>query len=182
MLIGISCHLASPGLCYLYTFAQYLKMMLMKVFRTTLFLLIPFMAMTEGGAMYQRLANIPLWIEDMNLMKKFNGVGFYFLYFTPPVLILWISMVISGWKYSGKGKTLLRVNHVFYFVIILATAFYFIPFLGRYVGNSEAVITNNDVEQLKTWATFSMIRQVLGLIVIAIYAFELSIVNRNQQH
>ena len=57
----------------------------MKTFRTTLFLLIPFLAVTEGGAMYQRLVNVPLWISDMNLMKQFHGVGFYFFYFTPPV-------------------------------------------------------------------------------------------------
>jgi len=87
-------------------------------------------------------------------------------------------MVISGRKYNGRGRTFLFVNHIFYFTIILSTAFYFIPFLGRYVGNSEAIITNDDVEQLKTWATFSMIRQVLGFIIIAIYAYILGIVNK----
>lgn len=150
----------------------------MKTFRTSLFLLIPFLAMTEGGAMYQRLVNVPFWISNMNLMKQFYGVGFYFFYFTPPVLILWLTMVISGRKYNRKGKTLLGINHILYFAIILSTALYFIPFLGKYVGNSKAVITSNDVEQLKTWAIFSMIRQVLGFIVIGIYAYILSIVNR----
>src|SRR5688572_16968086 len=152
-------------------------MMRMKIFRTALFLLLPFLAMTEGGAMYQRLVNVPLWISDMNLMKQFNGVGFYFLYFTPPVLVLWLTMVISGRKYSGTGKTLLQINHILYFVIIISTALYFIPFLGRYVGNSEAQITSEDVTQLKTWATFSMIRQVAGFLVIIIYAYILSAVN-----
>jgi hypothetical protein len=85
--------------------------------------------MTEGGAMYQRLVNVPLWISEMDPMKQFHGVGFYFFYFTPPVLILWLTMVISGWKYVGKGKTLLHINHIFYFAIILSTALYFIPFL-----------------------------------------------------
>src|SRR5687768_7804745 len=100
----------------------------MKIFNTALFLMIPFLAMTEGGAMYQRLVNVPLWISDMSLMKQFHGVGFYFFYFSPPVLILWLTMVISGWKYDGRGKTILRINHVFYLSIILSTAFYFIPF------------------------------------------------------
>jgi hypothetical protein len=150
----------------------------MKTFRISLFLLIPFLAMTEGGAMYQRLVNVPLWIRDMDLIKQFKGVGYYFFYFTPPVLLLWFTMVISGRKYNGKGRTLLFINHTFYFVIILSTAFYFIPFLGRYVGNSEAVITNTDVEQLKTWATFSMVRQVLGFIVITIYVYMLGLVNK----
>lgn len=130
--------------------------------------------MTEGGAMYQRLVVVPLWIDDMNLMKQFHGVGFYFFCFTPPVLILWFTMVISGKKYNGQGKTLLRFNHIFYFAIILSTAFYFIPFLARYVDNTEAVIANSDIVQLKIWAKFSMIRQVLGFIVIAIYAYVLS--------
>ena len=150
----------------------------MKIFRTTLFLLIPLLAMTEGGAMYQRLVNVPLWISDMNMMKQFHGVGFYFSYFTPPVLIIWLTVVISGRKYNGKAKTLLVISHSFYFTIILSTALYFIPFLSRYVGNSEAVITTNDVEQLKIWATFSMVRQVLGFVVIAIYAYMLGIVNK----
>lgn len=149
----------------------------MKTFRTTLFLLIPFLAMTEGGAMYQRLVNVPLWIGDMNLMKQFQGVGFYFLYFTPFTLILWFTMLISGRKYNGKGKTLFWVNHTFYFLIIFSTAFYFIPFLGKYVGNASAVITSYDVEQLKIWAVFSMIRQILGFIVIAIYAYMISVIN-----
>jgi hypothetical protein len=134
--------------------------------------------MTEGGAMYQRLVNVPLWISDMNLMKQFQGVGFYFFCFTPPVLILWLTMVISGWKYNGKGKALLRINHIFYLSIIFSTALYFIPFLGRYIGNTNAVIRNSDVEQLKVWATFSMIRQMLGFVVIAIYAHMLGVVNK----
>lgn len=154
--------------------------MLMKTFRTTLFLLIPFLAMTEGGAMYQRLVNVPLWKSDMNLMKDFHGVGNYFFYFTPPVLVIWLTMVISGRKYKGKGKSLLIINHIFYFAIILSTALYFIPFLGKYIGNSEAIITGKDVQQLKIWAGFSMIRQVLGFFVIAIYAYLLSIIN--QEH
>ncbi len=154
----------------------------MKIFRTTLFLLIPFLAMTEGGAMYQRLVNVPLWIEDMNQMKQFHDVGYYFFYFTPPVIIIWLTMVISSRKYNGKGKTLLWLNHFFYFAIILSTALYFIPFLGKYVGNADAVISSSDIEQLKTWARFSMIRQVVGFFVIAIYAYMLSIVgNQSQQ-
>lgn len=148
----------------------------MKAFRTTLFLLIPFLAMTEGGAMYQRLVNVPSWINDMSLMRQFDRVGFYFFYFTPPVIILWLTVVISGRRYTGQGRTLLFINHILYFAIILSTAFYFIPFLGRYVGKSDVVIEDNDVEQLKIWATFSMIRQVLGFIVIAIYTYMLGIV------
>lgn len=150
----------------------------MKIFRTSLFLVIPFLAMTEGGAMYQRLVNVPLWISDMNLMIQFHGVGFYFFCFTPPVLVLWLTMAISGWKYNGKGKALLRINHIFYFLIIVSTALYFIPFLGRYVGNINAVIGDTDVEQLKVWATYSMIRQVLGFVVIGIYAYMLGVVNK----
>jgi hypothetical protein len=150
----------------------------MKQFRISLFLLMPFLAMTEGGAMYQRLVNVPLWISDMNLMKQFHGVGLYFFSFTPPVLFLWLTMVVSGRKYKGKGRTLLFINHFFYFAIILSTALYFIPFLARYVGNRETVITYTDVEQLKAWATFSMIRQVLGFIVLAIYAYMLGVVNK----
>ena len=150
----------------------------MNTFRISLFLLIPFLAMTEGGAMYQRLVNVPLWISDMTLMRQFQNVGFYFFYFTPPVLILWLIMVISGRKYNGNGKFLLVFNHILYLAIILSTALYFIPFLGKYIGNSQAIITSNDVEHLKTWATFSMIRQVLGFIVIAIYAYLLGIINK----
>lgn len=149
----------------------------MKTLRTTLLLLIPFLAMTEGGAMYQRLVIVPLWINDMELMKQFHDVGSYFLYFTPPVLVIWLTMVISGRKYNGKGKSLLVINHILYFGIILSTAFYFIPFLERYVGNSEAVITSEDVQQLKTWALFSIIRQVLGFSVISIYAYLLLAIN-----
>lgn len=150
----------------------------MNIFRTALYLLIPFLAMTEGGAMYQRLVNVPLWISDMELMKQFHNVGYYFFCFTPPVVVIWLTMVIAGRNYEGKGKKLLFLNHAFYSSIILSTAFYFIPFLGRYVGNSEAVITPQDVEQLRTWATFSMIRQVLGFLVIAMYAYLLAIVNQ----
>ncbi|TND10336.1 MAG: hypothetical protein FD123_584 [Bacteroidetes bacterium] len=153
----------------------------MRTFKTSLFLLIPFLAMTEGGAMYQRLVNVPYWISNMNLMKQFHGVGFYFFYFTPPVLIVWLTMVISGWKYTGPGRRLLFINHVFYSIIILSTAFYFIPFLGRYIGNAGAVITNADAEQLKTWATFSMIRQVLGFALIGIYAYVLGVAGKTKE-
>lgn len=153
----------------------------MKTFRTSLFLLLPFLAMTEGGSMYQRLVVVPLWIRNMELMKQFHGVGYYFLYFTPAVLIIWLTLIISGRKYNGKGKTILLINHVLYFAIILSTAFYFIPLLGKYVGNSEAIITGKDIQQLKAWADFSMIRQVLGFVVISIYAYLLSIVNKEER-
>jgi hypothetical protein len=171
--------MASSGVIILYNFASIKHRMQLKTFRTTLMLLIPFLAMTEGGAMYQRLVNVPLWIRDMSLMKQFNEVGLYFFYFTPAVLILWLIVVVSGWKYNGKGKILLRINHGFYLIIILSTAFYFIPFLGRYVGNAEAIITDADKEQLKIWAVFSLIRQALGFIVIAIYAYLLKVTHLN---
>lgn len=150
----------------------------MKTFRTTLFLLLPFLAMTEGGAMYQRLVNVPLWINDMHLMRHFHGVGFYFAFFTPPVILLWLVMVISGRKYEGRGKTLLKINHFFYLLIILTTFLYLVPFLDGYVGNSKAVITAESLEQLNVWAVVSMIRQVLGFVVIAVYAYMLAVVNR----
>jgi hypothetical protein len=152
--------------------------MQLRTFRTTLFLLIPFLAMTEGGAMYQRLVNVPLWIHDMNMLKQFNGIGLYFFCFTPSVLLLWVVMVISGRNYQGRYKPFLLLNHFFYFTIILSTAVYFVPFLGKYAGNTEIVIGASDVEALKSWAVFSMIRQTLGFIVILIYAYMLGVINR----
>lgn len=149
----------------------------MKTFKISLMLLIPLLAMTEGGAMYQRQVIIPLWIDDMSLMKEFHHVDFYFLRFTPPVVAIWLIMVMAGSNYNGKLKMLLRINHFIYLTIIVSTGLYFIPFLDKYVSNSEAVINRHGLEQLKTWAAFSLIRQVSGFIVIAIYVYILSEIN-----
>jgi hypothetical protein len=96
--------LASNGIIIHYNFASKKRGMQLKTFRTTLFLLIPFLAMTEGGAMYQWLVNVPLWIRDMSMMKIFYDVGFCFFLFAPAVLILWLIVVISGRKYTVKAK------------------------------------------------------------------------------
>lgn len=134
------------------------------------------LAMTEGGAMYQRLVNVPLWQENMHLMKNFMRVGRYFFMFTPPVLLAWLAVVLSGWSYRGPYWRLLRWNHVFYLLIIVSTAAYFIPFLADYVGNESAVITGEGNEALQTWATWSMMRQIVGFVVITNYAYLLSVV------
>lgn len=150
----------------------------MNLFRSTLWILLPFLAMTEGGAMFQRLVNVPLWQLDMGLMQQFQNVGFYFLLFTPIVLIVWIIMVITSFKYHGKGRNLLFLNHIFYLIIIVSTVIYFIPFLGQYVGIERETFTKSDKDALNTWAIFSLLRQILGFIVIAIYAYMNGVVNK----
>jgi hypothetical protein len=50
-----------------------------------------------------------------------------------------------------------------------STALYFIPFLDRYVGNAEALITRSDNEQLKISENPGLMRQILVFIVITIY-------------
>lgn len=152
----------------------------MKVFKTSLMLLIPFLAMTEGGAMFQRLVNIPYWLNDMSTMKSFHEVGRYFFMFTPPVVVIWLIMVVSSRNYKGKYRNLLFANHFFYFAIILSTATYFIPTLGHYVGNDTTIIRQSDYTTMKTWANWSLVRQILGFIVIAIYSFIQSKINQHE--
>jgi hypothetical protein len=150
----------------------------MSVFRISFLLLIPFLAMTEGGGMYQRLVNVPLWQTDMSLMKLFHQVGPYFFIFSPIVLVLWITLVVSGWRYAGKAKTLLAVNHFLYLSIIISTALYFIPFLSKYVANAKAIPTNGDYQQLQQWANYSLIRQIVGFSVIGIYTYIYGIISK----
>jgi hypothetical protein len=153
----------------------------MKIFKTSLFLLLPFLAMTEGGAMFQRLVNIPYWLNDMSTMKSFYLVGKYFFVFTPPVVIIWLVMVVSSRNFKGKYRNLLFANHLFYFTIILSTAFYFIPTLGLYLGNEATQITLTDYAVMQTWAKWSLARQILGFIVLATYSFFLSKLNSTEK-
>jgi hypothetical protein len=114
-------------------------------------------------------------------MKSFYEVGKYFFTFTPPVVIIWLVMVISSRHYKGKCRNLLYANHIFYFAIILSTALYFIPTLGHYVGNETTQITQRDNAVMQTWANCSLARQILGFIVIAIYSFVLSKLNSTEK-
>lgn len=150
----------------------------MRIFRFTHMLLVPFLAMTEGGAMYQRLVNLPYWLDNMQEMRAFHYTGAYFAIFTPPVLIVWLIMAVTSLRYKGKGKVLLFANHILYLCIILATAFYFIPVLSKYTGNDETAISPADYHILKTWGTLSIIRQVAGFAVIGNYSYLLGLVNK----
>ena len=69
-------------------------------------------------------------------------------------------------------KRVLNIAHVLFLLTIIATAFYFVPFLATYMGRPDSSL--NDIElaqKLDVWAKWDLIRQMIALIPLFLFIY-----------
>lgn len=143
------------------------------VFKFTYLAFLVSMALVVGGASYQTVSITPAWQEDFSLFNDYGhwGVG-YFPILSPLMTVLWLALVIMGFRQQFPGKKLFYVGHLFILLIMGTTFLFFAPFL---LDNMGKAVTGEAVEKVRAeldiWAKWDRIRQLVGLIPLAIYIY-----------
>lgn len=143
------------------------------VFKLTYLAFLVTMALVVGGATYQTISVTPSWQKDLSLFTNYGHWGIdYFPILSPLMTILWLAVLIMGFRFRFRGKKLLYAGHFFFLAIMIATFAYFAPFLLTYMGKPVAAETEQEVRtMLDTWAKWDKVRQVVGLIPLAIFIY-----------
>ncbi len=146
--------------------------MIANIFRWTFFAFLIVMTLVVGGAWYQAVSIVPFWQEDIIMFKNYDHWGInYFPILSPLMTVLWLILVVTGFKVQMESKRILYIGHFFYLVVMLSTFIYFAPFLLTHMGHP---VNLSDVElssQLETWAKWDLVRQTIGLIPLAIFFY-----------
>ena len=134
------------------------------------------MALVAGGAFYQTISIVPFWQEDLSMFKNYGHWGInYFPILSPLMTVLWLVLVITGFWVRLPGKSLLYVGHACFLLLMGSTFVYFAPFLLTHMGHPQNNVTDSELAaMLHTWAKWDRVRQVFGLIPLAIFLYTYS--------
>lgn len=146
------------------------------IFRRTYLPFLMVMSLVVGGACYQAISIVPFWQKDISMFKNYGHWGIdYFPILSPLMTVLWLVLVITGWKLKMPNKKLLYVGHLFYLLVMGSTFVYFAPFLLTYMGHPQNTISDQELSSmLSTWARWDFIRQMIGLIPLTIFIYTYS--------
>ncbi|HMU09453.1 MAG TPA: hypothetical protein PKC54_05560 [Ferruginibacter sp.] len=146
--------------------------MITKIFRFTYLLFLLVMALVVGAACYQTISIAPYWKEDISLFRNYNWGIHYFPILSPLMTVLWLVILITGFKIQMKNKALLYIAHVCFLLIMVSTFAYFAPFLLTYMGHPDMNIPEQELKaMLNTWMRRDLIRQVFGLVSLFLFIY-----------
>lgn len=105
------------------------------------------------------------------MFKNYGHWGInYFPILSSLITVLWLVLVITGFKVKLRNKAILYVGHFFFFLIMISTLVYFAPFLLPHMGHPQNNISDRDIaSMLHTWAKWNFARQLMGLIPLTIF-------------
>jgi hypothetical protein len=146
--------------------------MITKIFRFTYPLFLLVMALVVGAACYQTISIAPYWKEDISLFRNYNWGIHYFPILSPLMTVLWLVILVTGFKVKMQNKTILYIAHFFFLLIIAVTFAAFAPFLLTYMGHPEVNISEQELKaMLNSWIKWDSVRQVIGLISFFLFIY-----------
>ena len=147
--------------------------MITKIFLRTFLPFLTVMALVAGGAWYQTISIVPFWQKDISMFKNYGHWGInYFPILSPLMTVLWLVLVITGFKIKLPHKTIFYLGHFFFLLIMVSTFAYFAPFLLTYMGHPQNNLSGQELSSmLKTWARWDFVRQVIGVITLTIFIY-----------
>lgn len=146
---------------------------MVKIFQWAYLLFLVVMALVVGGACYQTISINPFWQKDISMFRNYGHWGInYFPVLSPLMTVLWLAIVITGFKVKMPGKKILYVGHFFFLLITISTFAYFAPFLLTHMGHTQSSISDQELTaMLNTWVKWDFVRQVVGLIPLTIFIY-----------
>ena len=150
--------------------------MAIKIFRWTFLPFLLVLALVAGGACYQTISIVPFWQKDISMFKNYGHWGIdYFPILSPLMTVLWLVLVVTGFKVKIPNKRILYLGHFFFLLLMVSTFTYFAPFLLTYMGHPKDNVSDQQLaSMLTTWATWDAVRQVIGLIPLSIFIYTYS--------
>ena len=150
--------------------------MLTKIFRWTFLPFLIVMALVAGGACYQTISIVPFWEKDISMFKNYGHWGIdYFPILSPLMTVLWLALVVTGFKVKLPNKVIFYVGHFFFLLLMVSTFAYFAPFLLTYMGHPQNNVSDQELSSmLNTWAKWDFVRQVIGLVPLSIFIYTYS--------
>ena len=147
-----------------------------KIFRFTFLPFLVVMALVSGGATYQTISIVPFWQQDISMFKNYGHWGInYFPILSPLMTLLWLILLVTGFKVRFPHKKIFYAGHVLFLVIMLSTFIYFAPFLLTHMGNKETSLTDAQLAaMLNTWAKWDIARQATGLVACFLFIYTYS--------
>lgn len=147
-----------------------------KIFRLTFLPFLVVMALVAGGAFYQTITIVPFWEKDISMFKNYGHWGInYFPILSPLMTVLWLVLVITGFKVRLPNKALLYVGHFLFLLLMGSTFIYFAPFLLTHMGHPQNNLSDSELAaMLRTWAKWDFVRQLFGLIPMSIFLYSYS--------
>ncbi|MES2847995.1 MAG: hypothetical protein V4685_02980 [Bacteroidota bacterium] len=146
--------------------------MITNIFRWVYLLFLIVLALVVGGACYQTVSINPYWLNDVAMFRNYQwGIG-YFPILSPLMTMLWLALLIMGFKIKLPNKKVLYTAHLFFLLIIISTFSWFAPFLLTYMGHPENSISNCElIPMIATWSKWDRIRQATGLVPLALFIY-----------
>jgi len=146
--------------------------MVAKIFHWAFPLFLIVLALIIGGACYQTISIVPFWQKDILMFKNYGHWGMnYFPLLTPLMIVLWLMLVVTGFKMKLPGKRTLNLGHCL-FLLWLGTYAFFAPLLMNYMGHPEKNISETELSaMLATWAKWDLIRQIVGVVMLSVYIY-----------
>ena len=143
------------------------------IFRSVYLAFLIVMALVVGGASYQTISIVPFWQQDLSMFKNYGHWGIdYFPILSPLMGMLWLVLLITGFGVKFPNKTIFYIGHGFFVLLLTVTFAYFAPFLLTYMGNQHNNLTDQELtSRLHIWAKWDLIRQIVGLIPLAIFIY-----------
>ena len=147
--------------------------MIAKIFRWSFLAFLIVMALVEGGAFYQTISIVPFWQKDISMFTNYGHWGIdYFPILSPLMTVLWLTVVVTGFKLKLPNKAILYMGHFLFLAVMVSTFAYFAPFLLTYMGNPQDKIPGTELAaMLNTWARWDFVRQVVGLISLSLFIY-----------
>ena len=144
-----------------------------KIFRSAYLIFLVVTALVVGGACYQTISITRLWQDDLSMFKNYDHWGVpYFPILSPLMTILWLIVVVTGFRAKFPHKKLLYVGHFFFLVVMTSTFVFFAPFLLTHMGHPQNNISDEElISQLNFWVRWDRIRQIIGLIPLGIFIY-----------
>ena len=150
--------------------------MSLRIFRWTFLPFLIALALVAGGACYQTVCVVPLWQQDISMFKNYGQWGIpYFPVLSPLMTVLWLVLLITGWKLKLPKKGIFYVGHFFFLLIMVSTFTYFAPFLLTHMGHPQNHISDQELSsQIGTWAKWDVVRQLIGLLALSLFLYTYS--------
>jgi hypothetical protein len=147
--------------------------MMTKVFYWTYLPFLIVMGLVVGGAFYQTISIVPFWQQELSMFKDYGHWGInYFPILSPLMTVLWLVLLVTGFKVQLPNKKLLYLAHFLFLLLMVSTFTYFAPFLLTHMGHPQGGLSDAQLSgMLETWAKWDLIRQVGGLIPYSIFIY-----------
>jgi hypothetical protein len=144
-----------------------------KVFYWTFPVFLVVIALVVRGGCYQAISIVPFWLNDLSMFKNYGHWGInYFPILSLLMTVLWLIVLVTGFKARVPNKTLLYIAHFLFLLITVSTFTYFAPFLLTHMGHPQNNISDQQLAaMLNTWAKWDVVRQIVGLIFFAIFIY-----------